>query len=322
MTDGGAPPRARVLVTGADGYLGTSVVRRLCEAGCEVLGLTRRPAGAARRADGARPVRGDVRDARGLAAMVREERIDAICHLAALTRTADSRRDPLGYFATNVQGTVNVLGALTGRGRAGPARLVFVSTCAVYRPGSGTPAREDDPLGPDTPYAASKRAAEEVIGFQAATGSLGAVTLRCVNIAGADGRPDPDPARLVPRTLLAATGRVPALTVAGDGSAVREFVHVDDVARACVAALEGCCAGEHAVFNVGSGTGVSVREVVAAAEELTGRRVPVVHREGGGGPAVLRADSRRIRDRLGWRPRRSAIGQILADTLAAGLPEP
>ncbi|MFC5144774.1 NAD-dependent epimerase/dehydratase family protein [Streptomyces aureoversilis] len=311
-----------MLVTGADGYLGTSVVRRLREAGHEVLGLTRRPGGGVHRPDGARAVHGDVRDAERLSAVVREARIDTVCHLAALTRTAESRRDPLGYFTTNVQGTVNVLSALAGPGRAaGHARLVFVSTCAVYGPGDGTPAREDDPLGPDTPYAASKRAAEEVIGFRAGTGGLGAVTLRCVNIAGADGCPDPDPTRLVPRTLLAATGRVPALTVTGDGSSVREFVHVDDVARACAAALDACRAGEHAVFNVGSGTGVAVLDVVSAAEELTGRTVPVVHREGTE-PAVLRADSGRIRDRLGWRPRRSAIRRILSDTLAAGLPEP
>lgn len=319
MRDSRPERPSRVLVTGACGHLGASVVRRLHEAGHDVLGLTRRRGAEVRLPHGVRAVRGDVRDADRLSALVREARIEAVCHLAALTRTAASRRDPLGYFATNVQGTVNLLAALADDGRI--RRLVHVSTCAVYAPGGATPAREDDRLGPETPYAASKRAAEEVIGFQAAASGLGAVSLRCVGIAGADGRPDPDPTRLVPRTLLAATGRVPFLAVTGDGSAVREFVHVDDAARACAAALDACRSGEHTVFNVGSGTGVSVREVVAAAEEATGRTVPVVHRDGHE-PAVLRVDSRRARERLGWQPRRSAIRQIVADTLAAGLPHP
>jgi UDP-glucose 4-epimerase len=303
----------RVLVTGADGYLGTSVVRQLHEAGHHVLGLVRRPL-RDRVIDGIRWVHGDVLDAERLAAVVRGERVTAVCHLAARVRAGESWRDPLGYFATNVQGTVNVLSCT-------PARLVFASTCAVYRLGTDAPAREDDPLGPMTPYAASKRAAEEVIGFRAAAGGLGAVTLRCVNIAGADGRPDPDPNRLVPRTLLAATGRIDRLTVSGDGSAIREFIHVADVARAFVAALASCEEGIHQVLNVGSGRGVSILDVVAAAEEVTAGSITLDHLPSCE-PPVLLADSSLIRERLGWRPRRSAIRQILADTWAAGLPGP
>lgn len=297
----------RVLVTGAGGYLGTSLVRRLAEAGHDVVGLVRRPPDHA--CEGIRWAHGDVLDAERLAEVVRRERVTAVCHLAARVRAGESWRDPLGYFATNVQGTVNVLACA-------PARLVFVSTCAVYRLGSDAPAREDDPLGPVSPYAVAKRAAEDVIGFRAAAGGLGAVTLRCVNIAGADGRPDPDPYRLVPRALLAATGRIDRLTVAGDGRAIREFVHVADVAGACATALESCVDGEHQVFNVGSGHGVSILDVVAAAEWVTGGHVSVEHVPSDE-PPVLLADSSRITERLGWRPRRSGIRQILADTWAA-----
>jgi UDP-glucose 4-epimerase len=301
----------RVLVTGAGGYLGASVARHLAEAGHQVLGLVRRVPGDPPVA-GVRHVLGDVLDAGRLAAVVRDERVTAVCHLAARAHAGESWRDPLGYYTTNVQGTVNVLACR-------PARLVFASTCAVYQVRGDAPAREDDPLDPVSPYAAAKRAAEEVIGFQAAAGGLGAVTLRCVNVAGADGGPDPNPDRLVPRALLAATGRVARLTVPGDGSAVREFVHVADVARAFVLALAGCRDGVHEVFNVGSGCGVTILAVLAAAAEVTSGSIDVEY-----GPAteppVLLADSSRIGARLGWRPRRSAIREILADTLSAGLP--
>ena len=132
-----------------------------------------------------------------------------------------------------------------------------------------------------------------------------------------DGRPDHDDTRLVPRALQVAAGRLPHLTINGDGTAVREFVHVDDLATAFLMAFDAARDGGHHVFNVGSGTGASVRDVVAMVREVTGRPVPTVTRPAGPEPPVLVADSSAIRAALGWSPKRSDLRQIIADSWAA-----
>ena len=164
-------------------------------------------------------------------------------------------------------------------------------------------------MAPASPYAASKWAAEELVRYEAGTGGLGAVTLRCFNAAGPG---DTDPTRLIPRALAAAAGRTSSLGVNGDGSAVRDYVHVDDLADAYALAFSATRPGEHRVYNVG-GTAASVREVIAAVEEVSGRRVPVERRPPQDEPAELRADSSRLREELGWRPERSELRTIVAD---------
>jgi UDP-glucose 4-epimerase len=176
------------------------------------------------------------------------------------------------------------------------------------------PAPEDAPVAPSSPYAASKAAAEAVVGAAAAAGLVGAVTLRVFNVAGATGgRGDPDGSRLVPAALDAAAGRRDAFALNGDGGVVREFVHVADLADAWLLAVEAAAPGRHLVLNAGSGAGVSVAEVLAAVERVTGRRVPVLARPPADEPAALVADSARIRAELGWAPTRSAIERIVAD---------
>lgn len=295
-----------VLVTGAAGYVGWAVARRLVDAGHEVTGLIRTPD--RELPPGVVPLVADLLDLPRL-----NGSYDGVCHLAALTRVRESFEDPLGFFATNVQGTVNLLAALDR-----PAVVVFGSTAAVYGAPAEQPIAETQVPSPTNPYGAAKLAAEQVVRFHARTGAIGAVVLRTFNVAGSvDGRADPDLTRLIPRTLNVAAGRLPRLEINGDGSAVREFLHVDDLARAYVQALEAVRPGEDRLYNVGSGTGASVQEIVTTVEEVTGRPVPVHHKPPQPEPPLLVSDTSAIRRDLGWRPERSALTALVSDSWAA-----
>jgi len=299
----------RVLVTGGLGFVGRAVACELVAAGHQVAVLTRRGTGATP-PDGAELVEGDVRDRARLAELATAGRYEAVAHLAALTRTRDSLADPLTYFDVNLGGTLNLLTALAA------VRLVLASSSIVY--GSRTGAlREDLPTRPENPYGASKVAAEQLVEAVAATGAISAVVLRCFNVAGAvDGYTDTDPTRIVPNVLRAARGELPRFAVNGDGSAVREFTHVKDVATAFRLAVED----ERATgtYNVGTGQGVAVRDVIAVAEQVTGRTIPVEHLPPKPEPHTLISDPARLTGELGWQPAHSALSEILASAWAAG----
>ncbi|WP_040740101.1 NAD-dependent epimerase/dehydratase family protein [Nocardia tenerifensis] len=293
----------RVLVTGANGYLGGAVVEALRADGHEVAGLVH---GARARVPRGVPVQtADLLDTEAVTAAVRE--VDAVCHLAGLTRVRESLDDPLRYYEVNVGGTVSLLRAMAA---AGVNKLVFASTASIYGTPERQPMTEDLPDRPPHPYAASKQAAESVIAAQASTGRLGAVVLRLFNIAGGD---DPDPTRIVPR-VLAAAGEGSCLSINGDGSVVRDYVHIDDAARAFAAAVAhlpepGACRR----YNIGSGIGVSVSELVAEATRLTGRTIAVGHGAAVPEPPRLIGDVDRARRELGWEPKFSDIAAILRD---------
>jgi UDP-glucose 4-epimerase len=303
----------RVLVTGATGFIGRAVVRELCATGHSVLGFarTRTPCPCELRT-------GDVLDQAALERAVAGA--EAVCHLAALTTVRESFAEPVRYFRVNVAGTLNLLDAMDAEARrAGrQLRLVFASTCAVYGTPSRQPITESQQPAPASPYGASKLAAETAIGYQAALGGIAAVSLRTFNVAGAaDGHGDPDTSRIIPKALLVAAGRADCLTINGDGRAVREFTHVCDLARAYAAALDAAHPAGHRVYNVGSGVGVSVREVIDVTERVTGRRVPVRWGPPVSEPSELRADSTGIAADLGWQPSRSSLDTIVSDAWQA-----
>jgi len=303
----------RVLVTGATGFVGRMVARQLTMTGHSVIGFARTP----------KPCpcelqTGDILDLAGLARAVKGA--DAVCHLAALTGVRQSFAEPVRYFRVNVTGTHNLLDAMSAEARRNGRRLrlVFASTGAVYGAPEMQPITEAQQPAPDNPYGASKLAAEAAIGYQAALGGISAVTLRTFNVAGAvDGHGDPDTSRIIPKTLLVAAGQADHLNVNGDGSAIREYTHVGDLARAFAAALDTADPGGHRIYNVGSGVGVSVRKIIAAAERITSRPVPVRWGPSASEPGELRADISRIRTDLGWQPTRSDLETIVADAWQA-----
>jgi len=302
----------RVLVTGAAGFVGYAVADRLRRDGHEVWGLVR---SGGPLPDGVDRIAGDVRDDAGLRAAF-TRRFDAVCHLAALVRARESRADPVAYWRTNVGGTLAVLHALAGQ--PAPARLVVASTCAVYGEHTDGRVTEDVPARPTNPYGSSKLAADRAVADLAATGAVGAVSLRAFNVAGGlPGHGDRDETRLVPKAVSVAQGRADELVVNGDGSVVRDYVHVADMADAFARALDACRPGHWTAYNVGAGRRSTIADVVDAVEAVAGRRLPVRHRPPAAEPAALLADAGRIGRELGWRPERSDLRRIVADAYAA-----
>jgi UDP-glucose 4-epimerase len=302
----------RALVTGGLGYLGHAVTVELLAAGHQVTVLTRGRTDA-KPVAGADLIEGDIRDRERVRAVVAAGNFDAACHLAALTHGRDSLADPLNYYDVNVGGTLNLLMALA-RG----ARLVLASTNVAYGSRNLGALREDMDPHPESPYAASKLAAEQLVAAHAATGAIGATSLRFFNLAGAvGGVGDTDPTRIIPNTFRAVTGELPHVTMNGDGSAVRDFVHVADAATAMRLALETARPGEYRLYNVGSGVGASMAEIVAAVEAVMGRPVKVERTASKPEPHTLIADTGRVRRELGWVPTRSTLPQILSSAWGA-----
>jgi UDP-glucose 4-epimerase len=307
----------RVAVTGASGFVGHAVVEALADEGHDVLALVRAGGGLQRAA----VRRVDLLAAEAVAEALAD--VDAVCHLAALGRVRESRTEPLRYWRTNVDGTLAVLEGLTRAASATdePKRLVLASTAAVYGEPEKQPVDEQAAAAPSHPYGASKLAADLVARGVAESGALGAISLRAFNIAGAwRGRGDHDETRLIPKALAVAAGQAPELVVNGDGSALRDFVHVRDMAQGFLRALDACVPGRWTAYNVGSGRPKSVADVVATIEAMTGRSLTVSHREAGSEPAELAADTTRASNELGWTAQHSDLPEILSDAWRALLP--
>ncbi|MEV5839510.1 NAD-dependent epimerase/dehydratase family protein [Nocardia sp. NPDC052112] len=287
----------RVLVTGAAGYLGRAVLSALTEAGHEAVAMVHSQRSNMTNAKEIRAA--DLLDSAALRRAV--DGVDAVCHLAGLTRVRESMADPLRYFGVNTVGTIALLDAMAA---AEVPRLVFASTCAIYGDVGGRPITEELPDNPPHPYASSKLAAESAI----ETHDAAAVVLRLSNVAG--GR-DPDPTRLMPRVLGAAARNEP-LEVNGDGTTVRDYVHVSDAARAFVAGLEHLPApGTTERYVIGSGRGTSVRQVIAAVEQISGRHVALTHRPAASEPSSLVSDPTKASRQLGWVPACSGIDAMI-----------
>ncbi|MGX1476755.1 UNVERIFIED_CONTAM: UDP-glucose 4-epimerase [Streptomyces canus] len=308
----------RVLVTGAYGFVGNAVVRQLAQAGHDVIAMTHRPpASPLPSAPVVSTVHADLLKPEELRAAVRDA--DAVVHLAALTRVRESFEHPDEYEAVNRGGTDALLDACAAEhARTGGAlRFVQASTAAVYGVPEQQPVDEQTPPRPNSPYGKTKLAADEAVIRRATTAALEAVVLRAFNICGAvAGVGDSDLSRIIPKAIAVAAGQASHIDINGDGSAVRDFVHVDDLARAYVLALAACEPGAHAVYNVGA-TGASVSDIIAATERITGQSVPVIHHPPQQEPLTMLADTSLIRRELDWKPERSSLDEIIADAWKA-----
>jgi UDP-glucose 4-epimerase len=310
-----------ILVTGGAGYIGSVVVDQLLERGFKVVVLDDLSAGHRQAvARGAGFVQGGVGNRELVQSLLERERIEAIIHLAAFALVPESVAQPRKYVTNNVTAARVLLEAAVG---ARIRRFVFSSSCAVYGNPATIPITEDSPLTPVNPYGETKRDFERVLADIAPKQGMGVVSLRYFNAAGATERlgEDHDPeTHLIPNVLAAALGTRAALEVYGadyptaDGTAIRDYVHVADIAEAHLRALDVELEGNAAVaVNLGTGTGRSVRQVVEAARRVTGRAVLTVERpRRPGDPPELVAAVGRAATLLGWRASHSSLEEILS----------
>ncbi|MGW1626490.1 UDP-glucose 4-epimerase GalE [Streptomyces sp. NPDC002172] len=307
----------KYLVTGGAGYVGSVVAQHLLEAGHEVTVLDNLSTGFREGVPaGAAFVEGDIRDA----AKWLDPSYDAVLHFAAFSQVGESVVKPEKYWDNNVGGTMALLSAMR---EARVRKLVFSSTAATYGEPVHTPITETDPTAPTSPYGATKLAVDHMITGEAAAHGLGAVSLRYFNVAGAYGaqgeRHNPE-SHLIPLVLQVAQGRREAISVFGDdyptpdGTCIRDYIHVADLADAHLLALTAARPGEHLICNLGNGEGFSVRQVIETVRQVTGHPIPeVVAPRRGGDPAVLVASAATAREKLGWNPTRADLAGIVAD---------
>ena len=313
----------RILVTGGAGYVGAHACKALARAGYVPVtfdNLTTGWAGAVRYGP---LVQGDLTDPAALRAAFEAHAPVAVMHFAALSQVGESMREPGRYWRENVVGAVNLAEAAVA---AGCTRFVFSSTCAVYGDQDGVVLTEESAQAPINAYAGSKRAIEEILAHFEVAHGLRHVIFRYFNVAGADpegevGEHHEPETHLIPLMLDAIAGKRAALTLHGtdydtpDGTCIRDYVHVMDLVEAHVLGLKWLEDGKPSrAFNLGTGTGFSVREVVDQSRAVTNREVPIVEGPRRPGDAVrLVSGSTRAEQELGWRPTRSTMAQMIGD---------
>jgi len=312
----------RVLVTGGAGYVGSHAVRTLVEEGHDVVVLDNLSSGhAAAVSPKARLMVGDIGDERLLDDLFSLLSFEAVMHFAAFIEVGESVVDPLRFYDNNVGNSVRLLRAVQ---RHGVKRFVFSSTCATYGEPARMPITEDAPQVPASPYARAKLAVEWALSDSAAAWGLGFAALRYFNAAGAaddasigeDHQPE---SHLIPNVLKVALGQRPHVTLFGtdyptpDGTCVRDYIHVEDLIASHTLALRALKPGEQRFYNVGTGRGASVREVIEAARRVTGHAIPVVEqpRRAGDVP-ILCADAGRIHRDWGWTPKFTDLDAVVA----------
>lgn len=305
----------KLLVTGGAGYIGSVVTARLLEAGHEVVVLDDCSTGHADAVpEGARLVRATLREA---ASRVLADGFDGVLHFAAKSLVGESVERPGLYWDANLGESLALLEAMRAHGTP---RIVFSSTAATYGEPESTPIVETDPTRPTNPYGATKLAIDTTLAEYARLFGLGGVSLRYFNVAGAYGaygERHTIETHIIPNVLKVPLGERESVSIFGtdyptaDGTCVRDYIHVVDLAEAHLLALDACAPGTHEVFNLGSGSGYSVREVVEVCRTVTGAEIPAV--EGPrrpGDPAVLIASSTKISERLGWKPQRDLTAMV------------
>jgi len=316
----------KVLVTGAAGYVGSHACKALARRGLQPVGLDNLERAGLRDLPWGPLEVADTRDRSALDAILRRHQPEAVMHFAAYAYVGESVTEPGRYYQNNVLGTLTLLEAMRD---AGVTRFVFSSTCATYGIPQRTPIDEDHPQAPINPYGSSKLMVERILAdFDRAHG-LRSVALRYFNAAGADpdgeiGECHEPETHAIPLAIQAALGRLPRFQVFGtdyptpDGSAIRDYVHVSDLADAHVRALEYLVAGGvSTALNLGTGQGHSVLQVVKAVETATGQRVALEQAaRRPGDPAVLVAEPARARATLGWTPAFSDLREIVRTAVA------
>jgi len=317
--------RGAILVTGGAGYIGSHVVLQLQERGEAVVVLDDLSRGF-RQSVGATPlVIGDIGDRQLVAGLMREHNIDTVIHFAAFTIVPESVSNPLKYYANNVCGTRNLLQCCA---ESGVRHFVFSSSAAVYGTPAGDFAAEDSPTAPINSYGTSKLVSEWMLRDLAVASDLRYVALRYFNVAGSDtggriGQATPGATLLIKVASEATVGKRPHVSIFGtdyptpDGTGIRDYLHVEDLATAHLAALDHLRrSGASAVLNCGYGHGYSVREVLESVQRVSGRKL-VIREEPrrAGDPAVLVAQADRIRELLGWTPKLDDLDTIVRTSL-------
>lgn len=313
-----------VLVSGGAGYIGSHAVRRLRAEGHHVAVLDNMTPGRGHRAAVPKEIpfeEADLQETQRVAGFLRAQKIEAVMHFAALSRVEESVERPLLYYRNNVAGTASLLEAMEA---AGVGKIIFSSTCAVYGQPERVPIAETEPQNPLSPYGRTKAVVEGMLSDQASRDpGFAYASLRYFNVAGCapdgslgeDHKPE---THLIPLILMAAMGRRPAITIFGedyptpDGTCIRDYLHVEDLVDAHVAALKALGSGDRRVYNLGIGRGHSVKEVIDAARRVTGIDFPVKKGDRRpGDPPRLFAEPGRILRELGWRAKTTDLGEII-----------
>ncbi len=298
-------------MTGGAGYIGSHTVRALLDRGCDVAVADNLSKGYRENVPAGRLHELDINDGAALSELMRQAQFDAVVHFAGYIAVGESMREPGRYFENNVGGSLSLLSAMS---EAGIRRIVFSSTAAVYGNPAATPIEEDFPIQPLSPYGESKVIVERMLRWFDEIHGIASVSLRYFNASGADpeGRlgelHDPE-THLIPLVLRAAITGEP-ITIFGndydtpDGTCIRDYIHVNDLAQAHILALEYLMAGGATEqFNVGTGAGYSVMDIIRAVEQVTGKKVPyVIGPRRPGDPAALVAASEKLRQTLRWKP--------------------
>ncbi len=309
-----------ILVTGGAGYIGSHAVRLFLERGHEVWVYDNLVYGHRAAVPAERLIVGDLSETHRLDQILVEKRIDAVVHFAAYTYVGESVTNPAKYWHNNLVNTLNLMECLR---RHGVARFVFSSTAATFGMPEKMPITEDTPQHPINPYGASKLAVEKALADYSHAYRWGFAALRYFNASGANaggtiGEDHTPETHLIPLIIYAAQGKRPHIEIFGtdyptpDGTCIRDYIHVDDLAEAHLLTLEKLQPGQQMHYNLGIGRGYSVREVISAVEAVTGKKVPV--KEGprrAGDPPVLVASSEKIQRELGWTPCYTDITAII-----------
>lgn len=309
----------KILVTGGAGYVGGSIAKVLLERGHEVVIVDNLSTGNRESIpSGATFIQGDIRDLAG--DVLADGSFDGVAHFAARSLVGESVEAPADYWNHNVVTTMALLDAMR---HAKVNNLVFSSTAATYGEPATVPITEDMPTCPTNPYGASKLAIDYMITSYAKAYGLGATSLRYFNVAGAyhgQGENRITETHIIPIVLQVALGHRAEVQIFGDdwptpdGTCIRDYVHTLDLAEAHILALESNTAGTHRIFNLGSGTGYSVKEVVETCRKVTGHPIPArIAPRRAGDPAILVASSEKAKAELGWNPTKTDLETIVAD---------